>query len=385
MSDTSRVQLAALKEVTWGVTPASAMTNTRMTAESLKYNIGTDKSEEIRSDRQLADLIQTSFGASGDVNVEFSYGSYDPFIESAMYSTFSTAASISSSDISAANSDNSYNSASVNFTTSNLAVGQWIGVLGFTTTGNNGYAKIVSIAAGKLVVSDLTLTDEVIGDAITMKGSYIRNGTTESSYTLEAEFSDITQFKGYTGMVANTFSMDVSSQSKVTGAFGFVGKSGSLQATQFGTGGNTAASTTSIFSAGSHVQNVRENATAIAAPVYVKSLNFSLNNNITPADAVGQTGATSLSAGTVDVTGSLEVYFEDEILYNKFVNNTASSLDYRLKDAAGNAMIISFPNIKYDDGDIPTPGINQFGMVSLNFTCLLDATSGMIQIDNIPV
>jgi hypothetical protein len=380
MSDSSRVQMRYLPEVSWGVIPTAAMTNLRMTSESLKYNIGNETSAEIRSDRQVSDLIQTTFDASGDINGELSFATYDPFLESAFYSAFSTPINIAATDISASSSDNSFNSTTTNFTTSNISVGQWIKSAGFTEAANNGFFKVISVAANKVIVSGGTLTTEAAGDNVTIKGSMIRNGTTQKSFVLEKSFEDITQFISFTGMVVNTLALNVESQQKVTTTLGFTGKSATIAQATVGTGAPTAANSNQIFSVGSHVQNVREAAAAMGS-VYVKKLNFVLNNNNRPKDAVGQTGAVGISPGTLNVSIDLVVYFENETIYEKFINNTASSLDYRLQDAAGNAYIVGFPNIKYEDGDVKATGINEFVVAEMKATSLLDATQKMIQID----
>lgn len=64
-------------------------------------------------------------------------------------------------DISAVSSDNSYNSVSGQF--SSIISGQFIKIAGFSTAGNNGYAKVVTATANKITVSGLTLTNEAIG------------------------------------------------------------------------------------------------------------------------------------------------------------------------------------------------------------------------------
>mgnify|MGYP000418453414 CR=1 FL=1 len=188
MSDTSRVQLASLEETVYGVTPATAMTNKRMVSESLKYNIGTDVSAEIRADRQTSDLIQTSFDAGGDVNIEMSFGSYDDWLESALYSAFTTAITVSLTDISALASDNSINTAAGDFTAENINVGQWIRIGGFTGAGiivNNTFGKVVSVTAGKIILSGITLVDDAAGENISNKGSMFRKGVIEKSFSLE--------------------------------------------------------------------------------------------------------------------------------------------------------------------------------------------------------
>ena len=62
----------------------------RYTAESLNFSIENTQSNEIRPDRTEADLVQTSASASGDINVELSYGSFDDFLEAAMCGTWAS-------------------------------------------------------------------------------------------------------------------------------------------------------------------------------------------------------------------------------------------------------------------------------------------------------
>ena len=60
MTDSSQTRLAYIEESTWGTTPATpTMLEMRFTGESITPNIETIVSDEIRSDRNVTDLIQT--------------------------------------------------------------------------------------------------------------------------------------------------------------------------------------------------------------------------------------------------------------------------------------------------------------------------------------
>jgi len=60
----------------------------RYTGESINFNIENTKSAEITPSRVETDLIQTSAEASGDINAELSYGTFDDFIEAVMCGTW---------------------------------------------------------------------------------------------------------------------------------------------------------------------------------------------------------------------------------------------------------------------------------------------------------
>ena len=109
-------------------------------------------------------------------------------------SDWSTAVAISgATDISAVATGNKFQSSSTDFTAQNIARGQWIYVSGFTESANNGWFKVTEITdANNLAVSCGTLTNEGSGDSISIAGSYIWSGSTEHSYTLQQQFTDLT-------------------------------------------------------------------------------------------------------------------------------------------------------------------------------------------------
>lgn len=91
MASASQTRLAYIAESTWGTTPATpAFTNARFTGESVNANIENVTSNEIRADRNVTDLVQVGQSAGGSVDFELSYGTYDDWLESLLYNTWST-------------------------------------------------------------------------------------------------------------------------------------------------------------------------------------------------------------------------------------------------------------------------------------------------------
>jgi hypothetical protein len=91
MVDSSQTRLAFIAESTYGTTPTSPVfTIQRYTSENLKPGIQNVVSNEIRADRNVSDLVQVGFDAGGEVNFELSYGSFDAWLESLLFSTWST-------------------------------------------------------------------------------------------------------------------------------------------------------------------------------------------------------------------------------------------------------------------------------------------------------
>ena len=95
-------------------------------------------------------------------------------------------------------------------------------------------------------------------------------------------------------------------------------------------------------------------------------------------DRVGVLGNVEIGNGASDINGSLSMYFADGTYYDKFINNTASSLSLRIEAGSkGIGYVLTFPNIKYTDGDFPTPAINQDVLLTLPFQALRDTTTGV--------
>lgn len=201
------------------------------------------------------------------------------------------------------------------------------------------------------------------------------NGTTQRSFTLEKAFSDVGQVFAYRGMVASKMSLDLKSGSILTGSFEFTGKD-SVRATATTLPGTLAAShTNDTMNCVKGVGTILEGGIPLAN-TFVKSLKLDLDNAVRAQDAVGVFGTAGVASGTLKVTGTLEVYFADGALYDKFLNNTATSLSFKALDGAGNGYTFTLPKMKYSDGKINAGALDQDVMVSLPFQALLDPTSG---------
>ena len=375
-------KLRILEEVTLGVTPASAMDNLRNTGESLNYNISTSVSPEISGDGQVTDLTQTGANADGAINFNFSFGTYDKLLQAAMRSEFSSDLAIAEITIDADDSDNSYNDSGSGF--GSIVAGQWVLVAGFDTAANNGYKKVVSATTAKVIVS-ATLVTEVAGDSVTIKGSMLRNGSTKKSFSIEKEFTDVTQFLSYTGMRVDTMAMEIASGADLAGSIGFMGLDSARGTSSIGTGAPNAATTTQLLNGVNNVVDILENG-AVMADVYIQKLSMDIANNLRPQPAIGSLANIGIGYGKLNVKGSISLYFANGDLYDKYINNTESSLSYRLLDAAGNAYIFTYHRIKYATGAVNAGGENTDVFKEMGFQALKHSTYGCtLQIDKFPV
>jgi hypothetical protein len=200
------------------------------------------------------------------------------------------------------------------------------------------------------------------------------------SYSIEAGHLDVGQYRQYTGMIASKLDLKIGVGSIITGTVDFMGKGMTLaQATGMGT--VVASKGYSPANAVRGVFDILEGGSSITATTYIKSADITIDNSLRGQDAVGVLGNAGVAAGTIKASGKLEVYFADQTMYNKFLNNTETSLAIPVQDNAGNGYVFVFPRMKYTAAKVNAGGLDQDNMLSLDFTALMDnvATSATYQ------
>jgi hypothetical protein len=354
----------------------SAFHTLRFTSESFKQETSMAESSEIRSDRQIADVKRTSVRASGDVAVEMSYGAYDELLEAALMSAaWSDEAEDTAITYSMASGDNSINDSGNGFVTNGFLANQWIEVRGFTTDANNGYFKIVSVAAGKMVLSGGTVTTEVAGDSVTITmGPQITNGTTKRSFTFEKDYTDLTSTLAvYTGMMIDRLSLDIAAEAIITATFGLMGKDADSKTSSLVTGTPQPADEYDVMAAVDEVYAVMENLTSID----VTAITLELTNNLRAMMQVGDVGPVDEGAGKVGVSGTVQMYFETSTIMDKYIDQTATQVAFILEDAAGNAYVVDMPQIRYTSGERVAGGENTDIIANMGFSAYRDETEGV--------
>lgn len=372
MSDGSRAQVYYVEESSWGTTPASALQELRYTSESLARSHGSKVSEEVRSDRQVTDVVRTAIEAAGDISFELSYGTYDDLLEGAMADDWSSAISVTGTVHSAANADSSYNRSSGSYVTDGFVAGMWIRVSGFANAANNGLKRIETVAALKIVVQS-TLTTEAAGPSVTLKnGGQLVNGTTKKSYTLEKVFEDVAEYMAFTGMRVAKAALNIKPGEVITGSFTFQGKNGVASGATVGTGSPTTANANGVVNAVDHIVAIREG--GAATTLDVQELSLSIENNARSLAAVGSATPVEVGLGRCVVTGTMVCYFESRAIYEKFADQTESDFAIAVQDTAGNQIVLDIARLKFTNGEVLAGGNDTDVVVSLEFQAIRDAT-----------
>lgn len=369
----ARSRILYIAEVTPGTTPVTpAMTVLRTTSRNIQGRKNMMESPELRPEAQTADLRHGFNQVEGSPGFALGVEAYDDMLEAALRGTWAAVVTSGTPDMGADSPTSTFTRSAGSWVTDNFRPGDIIETSGFSEADNNGLFRVTVVAATALTV-DATLATEAQTAAKTLdlKGKRLDVSTTLKTFTFEKQFLDIVQYQPFRGVAINTLGMSIQPERVVTATIGLLGMSfGAMTGTSVADSviDATESSPFSAFDGAMY-----EGGSSVSV---VTGLDFSIDNGRTLQAVVGSKYSPAVFEGTADVTGTLTALFEDADLYNKFVNETESSLWLKLEDINGSDFLnIVMPRVKYTGGEIDPP---QEGPVpqSLPFVALLNTTQG---------
>lgn len=201
----------------------------------------------------------------------------------------------------------------------------------------------------------------------------LKAGVDRKSFSFMRHFADLpggsNPYFLYTGIEISSLKLQISANAMITGTMSVVGKGQATAAAAPAGATFNPASTKSPLDSFTGV--LKENNTIIAV---VTEIQLNLENGISPRFVVGSKDSISPSIGRSNCSGQLTAYFEDSTLVDKFLNETESSLEFTLPDAANSTQKYTLPRIKYTGGQPDVKGEGPI-MLTMPFQALLDPTS----------
>jgi len=411
----NRTALRYVPEVVFGTTPANPVfKELRYTGESMNFNQTSIVSNEIRADRNTGDSIRVDADVTGDINAELSFGTFDDLIAAALCSSFPTppagtapgtaaatagagtlpaatyyyqvtaigatgVESLPTSEMSLAAGANT--GVNVNWTTAAGATGYKI--YGRVTGGTKRLLATVGVVLTWLDNGSITPSGPTIPVTNT---SSIRNGTSILSFTFQKHFQDLAVpvFQLFPGVRIGGMNLDFQTGQILTGSFNVMGLSATVGTSQVS--GATIVplgANQSVLNSVTNLTTIQKNGVTMAASM--KSMTMALNNNLRGQKAIGTLGNKGVALGRCEITGNIELYFEDLVEYNSFINASYFSLGFRLADPNGTDYYdVLLPRVKYETGTVVAGGLDQDLMISGTYRAVYDASeAAMIRINKV--
>jgi len=196
-------------------------------------------------------------------------------------------------------------------------------------------------------------------------------GTSPSYLSVEDSALDIGQHRLFSGCAVDSWSMSIAPNQMIQSSFTVVGKAQEpISQTSID---DTPTSASDNQPMDSFTGSIKEGGSDIAI---VTSIDFTLNNSLAPTFVVGQQDTPQLEYGRGEVTGTLEVYYEDDSLLSKFISETETSLEFVLDDGvSGNKYTFTMGRVKLNTGNVPVEN-EQSRLISIDFTALKDSATG---------
>ena len=372
MSSTNRTQIRYIKETKWGELPVSgSMQDVRNTGDSLTFGLSTTQSNEIRSDRQITDLILTGAEAGGDIEMEFSAGNADDFMAAALYSNWVDIFLQDLTDIELV-APGKVKSTSTNFVDAGFKKGMRF-LIADMDNQEAFELKILDVSEHEIQVQGPELPNRAAGGPFAITSATLENGITETSFSVERELADVSKYFLFLGMVPNQWTMNVAANEVITETFTFVGKDSVLDDMPHSPEPVLPAPTEPVMNAVTDVAKIT--ISGVTTEIIVRSLDFTVNNNVRGLEAVSYLGAADLAEGDFLCTGSLEAYFQSGELYQKFLNSEEVAIELEF---SRNGIKYSFdwPRVKIASDEVTVPGRNDDVMENIEWQALYDSASG---------
>lgn len=202
----------------------------------------------------------------------------------------------------------------------------------------------------------------------------LTTGTTPKYLTIEDYAADIDQSRLFEGQVVSSASFSVASNQMITTTYTLVGKDMAQSQTEKTA---VAASGNAPFDSYSGSISLGDTGGSLTNNGRISTLDLTVSNSFATNFVVGSDTAPCLSYGMSSIEGSLSVYYEDEALLNRFLNEVETALQFSVDDPSGtNAYTFFLPRIKINTGTTSVTGQEGSRMVEASFVALYDSTEG---------
>lgn len=353
-----------------------ALTKLRRVRTSLGLKKETYRSNEIRTDRSIYDERHGVQTVEGTIEGELAVQSYDTFIEALLGGTWTTGASKSNTEftsLACVAATKIWTVGGGSLITEGIKIGDRITIAGCTQAGNYTVIDIPSSTTFKTAEAPAADMTADTSFTLVVTGKKVLLGTTERSFTIERAYTDISQYEAFLGCRINSLDLEVDPSGILKSNFGVIGMSsnGMQGSTVDAAAGYTAAPTHSVLAAVNGA--IFENGISMGT---VTNLKLTVNNGIGGKAVIGSNTKPYLKWGNAaEITGEMTVLFQDATMYNKFKNETESSIIVRIDDPnATDFLELTLPRVKYNGADIGDADPQGLPVV-MPFRALIPATT----------
>lgn len=388
--DTSALDVYLKEESTYATAPTASYQKLRLTSENIKPNYSTTKSEEMRSDRAVIDIVRTDYTVAGSTNHELSFGSLDAananiFEAVALSAGVSTPSAVTGSMVFSFSTNNIITYATGGFTAAGATPGAWVVVTGATLeTQHTGIFKVAQGSTNTVLnlIGFSLFTSETDTATVTPLPQYV-GASTIHSFAMQKDFTDLTNVVDeVVGLVPESMNISTARDGIIQVAVEWIGSKFTSPAPTAIASTPVAANTTSVLNAVEDVLGIvhDNNAVPQTTPTKATAFNLTFKNNFRTLGQIGTLGVVDVGVGKIDVSGSIDLYFSTQSEWDDFLAFDDRGLAIACKKGTG-YIVFDSPRGVWTDGERVGGGQDQDIIVRFQYEGKLDATeSAMFRI-----
>lgn len=294
----------------------------------------------------------------------------------------------------------------IDFTELGLSVGQFIHIGGVATANqfptSVGFGRIRSIATGEVLLDKLSSTlVSAAGTGVTVDllfGQFVRNVPVDHPDFLERSFQfelaspnlmsgGATGYEYSIGNFCDALQFELPLTNKATMAVGFIGTDTEVPTASRKAGASAALDPvkTGAFNTSADIARLRVIDTdEEGLTTDFKSLEITLNNNVSPEKVLGQLGARYMNTGNFEVDLEAEILFTEPAVVEAIRTNQTVSMDFSIRNDDG-AIYVDIPSMTLGGGDREMPR-NESVMMNLTGEAFGDPVLGTsLSVSTFPV
>jgi hypothetical protein len=215
--------------------------------------------------------------------------------------------------------------------------------------------------------------DDLMAAALqgTWATNVLKNGVVDSYFTVEEtlELGATDSFSRFVGCKVNTMGLTVNARAVIGINFGLMGKSETLGTAALSGATYTAANTKAIQTASSGVASL----TVGGLSPTVRSISMNVNNNLFERPAVGSLYSAEFGDGSFDVTGDMEIYFENNTTYQAVLDHGGGAVEFTVGTVTAEKYTFRMGKIIFLNGERTPSRKNEDKMLRLPFRAVYSA------------
>ena len=216
----------------------------------------------------------------------------------------------------------------------------------------------------------------------TFAAGTVSNGVAVRSFFIEKKLAAALYLR-YAGCYVTGWTLNAAVGGFVEGSFNLMAKS-EVKATASGsTGAVVAAPTGRVMNTVSGVANIEINGAPITSPAQSIQLNVT-KQNARSQFAIGTADAQGIGRGTIDVSGTIQLYFEDFTMYDLYKAETDVVVEFDITDDQGDGYHINLPAVTLMNPSIVAGGPDTDVLAEFQLEGNPDATNIIMTVTTVP-